>query len=76
MIVVPGREDARSIRAVGSWRRPGGGAGGDPRNLRPEAMHEQQESIERAAREARRRKEAESAAGRSWWQRLRFWFRP
>jgi len=63
---------------MGSWRRLGnsGGRMGDPRNLTPEVMREQQESIERAARDSELRREAESRPGLSRWKRFWYWLRP
>jgi len=59
---------------MGSWRLPAGGKG-DPRNLAPEVMHEQQELIQHAADESKRRREAERQSG-SWWRRFWYWLKP
>ena len=48
---------------------------GGPGTSRPEAMQEQQQAIENASGEARRRIGARHGQRRPWWRRVRSWLR-
>jgi hypothetical protein len=61
---------------MSSHQAPGFGMlHGGPGVSRPEAMQEQQQAIENAPGEARRRIGVEHAQRRPWWRRLRSWLR-
>lgn len=61
---------------MSSHQAPGFGMlHGGPGVSRPEAMQEQQQAIENAPGETRRRSGAEHAQRRPWWRRVRSLFR-